>query len=73
MLSELTVNLRSGYHRDLQLTKEAVFQSFDTCLELLQATGYVIENIEVNEEGDNFKIRTDTDNQLNYAIKLLNG
>jgi carboxyl-terminal processing protease len=27
----------------------------------------------VNEEGDNFKIRTDTDNQLNYAIKLLNG
>jgi len=30
-------------------------------------------DIEVNEEGDNFKIRTDTDNQLNYAIKLLNG
>ncbi len=30
-------------------------------------------DIEVNEEGDNFKIRTDTDNQLNYALKLLNG
>ena len=30
-------------------------------------------DIEVNEDGDNFKIRTDTDNQLNYAIKLLNG
>ena len=30
-------------------------------------------DIEVNEEDDNFKIRTDTDNQLNYAIKLLNG
>ena len=30
-------------------------------------------DIEVNEEGDNFKIRTETDNQLNYAIKLLNG
>ena len=30
-------------------------------------------DIEVNEEGDSFKIRTDTDNQLNYAIKLLNG
>ena len=30
-------------------------------------------DIEVNEEGDKFKIRTDTDNQLNYAIKLLNG
>ena len=30
-------------------------------------------DIEVNEEGDDFKIRTNTDNQLNYAIKLLNG
>jgi len=30
-------------------------------------------DIEVNEEGDNFRIKTDTDNQLNYAIKLLNG
>ena len=30
-------------------------------------------DIEVNEEGDDFRIRTDTDNQLNYAIKLLNG
>jgi len=33
----------------------------------------VSPDIEVNEDGDNFKIRTDTDNQLNYAIKLLNG
>ena len=30
-------------------------------------------DIEVNEEGDDFRIKTDTDNQLNYAIKLLNG
>ena len=30
-------------------------------------------DIEVNEEGDDFRIRTDTDNQLNYAIKLFNG
>ena len=27
----------------------------------------------INEEGDDFRIKTDTDNQLNYAIKLLNG
>jgi carboxyl-terminal processing protease len=33
----------------------------------------VIPDIEVNEEGDDFRIKTDTDNQLNYAIKLLNG
>ena len=30
-------------------------------------------DIEVNEEGESFRIKTDTDNQLNYAIKLLNG
>jgi carboxyl-terminal processing protease len=30
-------------------------------------------DIEVDEEGDNFRIKTETDNQLNYAIKLLNG
>ena len=30
-------------------------------------------DIEVNEEGENFRIKTDTDNQLNYAIRLLNG
>jgi carboxyl-terminal processing protease len=30
-------------------------------------------DIEVNEEGKDFRIKTDTDNQLNYAIKLLNG
>ena len=30
-------------------------------------------DIEVNEEGDNFRIKTADDNQLNYAIKLING
>lgn len=30
-------------------------------------------DIEVNEEGNDFRIKTDTDNQLKYAIKLLNG
>jgi len=30
-------------------------------------------DIEVIEEGEDFRIKTDTDNQLNYAIKLLNG
>jgi len=33
----------------------------------------VSPDIEVTEEGDNFRIKTDTDNQLNYAIKLLKG
>ena len=30
-------------------------------------------DIAINEENDDFRIKTDTDNQLSYAIKLLNG
>ena len=33
----------------------------------------VSPDIEIEEEADNFRIRTETDNQLDYAIKLLNG
>jgi len=33
----------------------------------------VSPDIEIDETSDNFKIKTETDNQLNYAIKLLNG
>ena len=33
----------------------------------------VSPDIEINEKSDDFKIKTETDNQLNYAIKLLNG
>ena len=33
----------------------------------------VIPDIKVEEEGDDFSINTDTDNQLNYAVKLLIG
>ena len=33
----------------------------------------VLPDIEIDEESDEFKIKTETDNQLNYAIKLLNG
>ena len=33
----------------------------------------VSPDIEVNEESDDFQIKSETDNQLNYALKLLNG
>ncbi|MFL2851844.1 MAG: S41 family peptidase [Candidatus Pelagibacter sp.] len=33
----------------------------------------VSPDIEIDEETDDFRIKTNTDNQLNYAIKLLNG
>ena len=33
----------------------------------------VAPDIEITEETNDFKIKTETDNQLSYAIKLLNG
>mgnify|MGYP001204446304 CR=1 FL=1 len=33
----------------------------------------VSPDIEISEESDEFRIKSETDNQLNYAIKLLNG
>jgi len=33
----------------------------------------VSPDIEINEESEKFRIKTDTDNQLSYALKLLNG
>ena len=33
----------------------------------------VSPDIEIGEENENFRIKTETDNQLDYAIKLLNG
>jgi len=33
----------------------------------------VSPDIEIDEETEDFRIKTETDNQLNYAIKLLNG
>ena len=33
----------------------------------------ITPDIEIDEREDDFKIKTDTDNQLNYAIKLFNG
>jgi carboxyl-terminal processing protease len=33
----------------------------------------VSPDIEVDEDSDDFLIKTETDNQLNYAIKLING
>ena len=33
----------------------------------------VSPDIEIDEETDDFRIKTETDNQLNYALKLLNG
>jgi argininosuccinate lyase len=50
--NELTIllnNLPSGYHRDLQLTKEILFPAFSQMRSCLMMTGLMISNISINE------------------------
>ena len=44
------VNLISGYHRDLQLTKEAIIRAFKTTLTSVQTTIVLFENLSVNRK-----------------------
>src|SRR6056297_215660 len=49
-LQSLTINLGSGYHRDLQLTKEPVLKTVRNTLESLEASRLLIQAISLNEE-----------------------
>ncbi len=43
-------NLPSGYHRDLQLTKEILFPAFDQLTSCLRMTALMISNISFRED-----------------------
>lgn len=45
----LTNNLPSGYHRDVQLTKEILFPAIDSLKDCLEILNYTLPNIEVKE------------------------
>lgn len=45
----LTNNLPSGYHRDLQLTKEILFPAIDSLKECLEILVYTLPNIQVKD------------------------
>lgn len=45
----LTNNLPSGYHRDVQLTKEILFPAIDSLKECLEILSYTLPNIQVRE------------------------
>ncbi|TVQ68162.1 MAG: argininosuccinate lyase [Balneolaceae bacterium] len=49
-LQALTSNLTSGYHRDLQLTKEPVILAFRQSLEILDAVRLLITHMKPNPE-----------------------
>lgn len=45
----LTNNLPSGYHRDMQLTKEILFPAIDSLKECLEILSYTLPNIHVKD------------------------
>jgi argininosuccinate lyase len=45
----LLSNLPSGYHRDLQLTKEIIMPAFDEIQSCLDITSFMLQNIKVKE------------------------
>jgi argininosuccinate lyase len=47
-LRNAAVNLISGYHRDLQLTKKPVMEAFDITLDTLAVAKLVVENLKVD-------------------------
>ncbi len=46
----MTVNLPSGYHRELQLLKELIFPAFADLKECLHMAAFMLENITVNTD-----------------------
>ena len=46
----LTGNLPSGYHRDMQLTKEIVFPAIDTINDCLKMMFFSLQNIQVKSD-----------------------
>lgn len=49
-LTLLTNNLPSGYHRDMQLTKELIFPAIEQIKDCLDVLIHVLPNIQVNEQ-----------------------
>ncbi len=49
-LTLLTGNLPSGYHREMQLTKEILFPALDEISNCLDITHFMLENISVNPD-----------------------
>ncbi|TVR15118.1 MAG: argininosuccinate lyase [Balneolaceae bacterium] len=50
ILQSVITNLGSGYHRDLQLTKEPVIKAVSDTLEMLEAVQILVSNLEPDRE-----------------------
>ena len=66
-LMMVTNNLPSGYHRDLQLTKEILFPAIDSLKECLEILIYTLPNIEVKDH-----ILDDEKYQYIFSVEKIN-
>ena len=69
-ISDMLTRIRNASEKRHEKTKVPASRMSLSIAKVLQSEGFIAE---INEEGDDFKIKSDTDNQLSYAIKLLNG
>lgn len=63
----MTVNLPSGYHRDLQLLKENLFPAFTTLRNCLQMSRLMLENIRIKDD-----ILKDDKYQYLFSVEVVN-
>ena len=66
-ISMLTTNLPSGYHRDFQLLKEALFPAIQQIKEVLRIATFGLENIKIKSE-----ILDDPKYQYLYSVEEVN-
>jgi argininosuccinate lyase len=66
-LTLLLANLPSGYHRDLQLTKEILFPAIEELKACLQLTRLMLSNIEIKDE-----ILNDHKYQYLFSVEAVN-
>jgi len=66
-LSMLLTNLPSGYHRDLQLTKEILFPAIEELKACIQLTKLMLSKIEIKED-----ILTDEKYKYLFSVEAVN-
>lgn len=66
-LTLLTNNLPSGYHREMQLTKECLFPAIGTLKDCLEITSYMLEHVQVKSD-----ILKDKKYALMFSVEVVN-
>ncbi len=66
-LTLLTNNLPSGYHREMQLTKECLFPAIVTLKDCLEITSFMLESIQVKSD-----ILKDEKYALMFSVEVVN-